>query len=75
MSTRPAQIFGLERGSLKVGMPADVTILDINKKWCVQSSKFYTRGKHTPYENKECTGAAVMTIVNGKVVMKEGVLC
>ena len=75
MSTQPAQVFGLERGSLKVGMPADITILDINKKWRVQSTKFYTRGKHTPYENKECVGAAVMTIVDGKIVMKEGVVC
>lgn len=75
MSTQPAQVFGLERGSLKVGMPADITILDINKKWQVQSTKFYTRGKHTPYENKECVGAAVMTIVDGKIVMKEGVVC
>lgn len=75
MSTQPAQVFGLERGSLKVGMPADITILDINKKWQVQSTEFYTRGKHTPYENKECVGAAVMTIVDGKIVMKEGVVC
>lgn len=75
MSTEPANIFALNAGSLKVGSPADVTVLDLNKEWTVDSSKFYTRGKATPYEGKCCKGKAVATMVAGKFVMRDGVVC
>lgn len=75
LTVEPAQVFDLDRGSLKPGMPADITILDLNKEWQVDSKKFYTKGKHSPYDKKQCRGAAVCTIVNGKIVMKDGVVC
>ena len=52
MSTEPANIFALNAGSLKVGKNADVTIIDLNKEWTVNSMNFYTKGKVTPYEGK-----------------------
>ncbi|NLH44674.1 MAG: dihydroorotase [Acholeplasmataceae bacterium] len=75
MSTEPANIFSLNAGSLKVGNPADVTIIDLNKEWIVDSMKFYTRGKLTPFEGKSCKGKAVATMVAGKFVMRDGVVC
>ena len=75
MSTEPANIFSLNAGSLKVGKPADVTIIDLNKEWIVDSVKFYTRGKLTPFEGKSCKGKAVATMVAGKFVMRDGVVC
>ncbi|MEG0798611.1 MAG: dihydroorotase [Acidaminococcaceae bacterium] len=75
MSTEPANIFALNAGSLKVGKPADVTIIDLDKKWTVNSMNFYTRGKFTPYEGKKCQGQAVATMVAGKFVMRDGVVC
>lgn len=75
MSTEPANIFSLNAGSLKVGKPADVAIIDINKEWVVDSMKFYTRGKLTPFEGKACKGKAVATMVAGKFVMRDGVVC
>lgn len=75
MSTRPANIFSLNAGSLKVGNPADVAIIDLNKEWVVNSAEFYTRGKLTPYEGKACKGKAVATMVAGKFVMRDGVVC
>ena len=75
MSTEPANIFSLNAGSLKVGKPADVTIIDLNKEWVVDSVKFYTRGKLTPFEGKSCKGKAVATMVAGKFVMRDGVVC
>ena len=74
MSVQPAKLFGLDGGSLKVGCKANITILDLEKKWTVDSSKFYTRGKFTPFEGKKCSGKAVATIINGKIVMKDGAL-
>ena len=75
LTIEPSRVFDLNRGSLKVGMPADITILDLDKKWQIDSQKFYTKGKHSPYDKKQCQGAAVCTIVNGKIVMKDGVVC
>ena len=75
MSTEPANIFALKAGSLKVGYPADVTIIDLNKEWTVDNTKFYTRGKVTPFQGKHCKGKAVATMVAGKFVMRDGEVC
>ena len=75
MSCEPAKVFKLAGGTLKEGGVADITIMDLDKEWTVDSSKFYTRGKFTPYEGKECKGKAVATMLHGKFVMKDGVVC
>lgn len=75
MSTNPAHIFALKSGNLKVGAPADVTIIDLDKEWVVDNKKFYTTGKVTPFQGKHCQGKAVATIVAGKIVMRDGVVC
>ena len=49
--------------------------MDLNKEWTVDSSKFYTRGKATPYEGKHCKGKAVATMLAGNFVMRDGVVC
>ena len=75
MSCSPAKVFKLDGGTLKEGQNADITILDLDKEWDVDSAKFYTRGKLTPFEGKHCKGKAVATIVDGRFVMKDGVVC
>ena len=75
MSCSPARIFNLKGGTLKAGSPADITILDLDKVWTVDSKKFYTVGKVTPFEGKQCKGKAVATVVAGKFVMKDGAVC
>jgi len=75
MSTAPARILGLEGGTFKIGSPADITIFDAELEWVVDSSKFYTKGKHTPFDKKRLKGKAVATIVKGKFVMRNGEVC
>lgn len=75
MSCEPAKLFKLNGGTLKEGSVADITIMDLDKEWTVDSSKFYTRGKATPYEGKHCKGKAVATMLEGKFVMRDGVVC
>ena len=75
MSTSPARIMNLDAGSLAPGKNADITILDLDREWTVDSSKFYTRGKVTPFNGKHCKGMAVATMVDGRFVMKDGVVC
>jgi dihydroorotase len=75
MSAAPSRILGLEAGVLKVGAPADITIIDPDLEWTVDSSSFYTKGKHTPFEKKILKGKAIATIVRGKFVMHKGKVC
>ena len=72
MSSGPAQILGLESGVLKVGAPADITIIDTEYKWAVDCIKFYTRGKHSPFESRNLRGKPLITIVNGSIIMQNG---
>ncbi|MDR3561065.1 MAG: dihydroorotase [Negativicutes bacterium] len=75
MAVAPARIFALEAGSLKIGSPADIVIFDPDAEWTVDSSKFYTRGKCTPFEGKTLKGRAVATIAGGRLVMRDGEVC
>jgi len=72
MSVAPSRILGLDDSGLQVGSPADITIIDLDKEWIVDSKIFYTRGKHTPFEGQKLKGKAVATIVAGKMMMRNG---
>lgn len=72
MSCEPAELFNLKAGTLRPGSLADITFIDLDKEWVVDSSAFYTRGKFTPFEGKKCKGRAVATLLAGRFVMKEG---
>ena len=67
MSNFPSRYFGLGRGSLSVGAIADVTVVDLERKWTVRKSEFRSLGRNTPFEGRELRGRAVLTIVNGKI--------
>jgi dihydroorotase len=68
-STNPARIFGLqERGRLAVGAPADITILDPACEWTFDVSSSRSKSRNTPFDGRTMTGAAVATIVAGRVV-------
>ena len=68
LSTNPARIFKLDRGTLKVGAVADVTIFDPNKEVKVDVSKFQSKSRNTPFDGWELKGASVATIVTGRVL-------
>ena len=71
MSTRPAEILGVAGGTLKEGAPADVVLLDPDKVWTVDKSKFHSKSNNTPFHGMELTGKAVCTICGGKITYKE----
>lgn len=74
MSTKPAEIFGLPLliGRIAEGEIADLTIIDPDKKWKVDVNEFYSKGRNCPFNTWELQGRAIMTIVKGNIVMKEG---
>lgn len=68
MSTRPAQVFKLPGGTLAVGAPADVAILDPEVAWTVEPSRFFSKSRNTPFGGRRLFGRAELTIVRGRVV-------
>lgn len=68
-STNPARIFGLnDRGNLSENAYADVTILDPACEWVFDVSSSKSKSRNTPFHGRSMTGAAVATIVGGRVV-------
>ena len=68
MTCAPAQIFGLDAGTLSVDAPADVTIIDPELVWTVDGKNFYTRGSHSPFVGRELKGRVVATVVHGNLM-------
>ncbi|MCV9943279.1 dihydroorotase [Rhizobium sp. WYCCWR 11279] len=68
MSTRPAEIFGLNAGTLKPGAPADIALIDLDEPWLVAKDMLLSRSKNTPFEDARFSGRAVATYVSGKLV-------
>lgn len=68
-STNPAKIFRLkERGTLRVGSIADVTILDPNSSWTYKNSESRSKSKNSPFDGWQFQGAVAATIIGGRVV-------
>jgi dihydroorotase len=68
MSTHPASILGVPGGTLAVGSPADVTVIDLNREWTVDANTFASRSRNCPFNGWALRGRAVMTIVGGRIV-------
>lgn len=68
MSTRPAEIFGLDAGTLMPGARADIALLDIDEPWLVAKEQLLSRSKNTPFEDARFSGRVVATYVAGKCV-------
>ncbi|OKZ80489.1 MAG: dihydroorotase [Clostridium sp. CAG:12237_41] len=70
MSVNPAKVLGIDKGNLAPGKVADIVIADITKEYKIDSSKFVSKGKNTPFDGKKVKGRVITTIVDGKIVYK-----
>lgn len=68
LSCGPARLFGLPGGSLRLGSPGDLTLLDLERPASVDRRAFRSKGRNTPFDGWRLTGAAVATVVGGRVV-------
>lgn len=68
LTANPARLLGLDRGTLAVGAPADVTVLDPAREWVVDKNAFASQGRNTPFDGWRLRGRAVRTIVAGRTV-------
>lgn len=67
MSSAPAGIIGLEGGELRVGAPADITVVDFAKSYIIDGNKFVSKGKNTPFNGYEVSGVVEYTVVDGEI--------
>ncbi len=71
MSVNPAKILGINAGTLAIGAPADITLVDLDEEWVVDVDKLHGKSKNTPFKGRCLCGKVKKTILGGKVVFDE----
>ena len=73
MAEQPAEIYGLKgKGFLRRGDDADLTIIALSRKHKIDSSKFESKAKYSPFDGWPTVGKSVKTYVGGELVFDEG---
>ena len=69
-SENAAKVYGLEnKGEIAIGKDADFTVIDLKREGKFNIDEFETKAEYSPFDGWNYTGTAIMTIVNGKIVM------
>jgi dihydroorotase len=69
-TTGPARILGLNRGTLAVGAPGDVTIFDTDYEWTYDVNQSYSKSRNSPFDGRRFHGGPVATVVGGVAVWR-----
>ena len=72
MSTLPARILGIDRGTLRPGAVADITLIDPHQTWQVDVEAFQSKSVNSPFHGWTLQGRAVATVVGGRVKYRLG---
>ena len=67
-TAEPAKLLKLDAGTLSIGAKADITLIDPDREWTVDASKFESLSRNTPFHSWKLKGRAVRTIVGGETV-------
>jgi dihydroorotase len=67
LTRQPAQLLGIERGTLRTGAAADVTIIDPDVEWSLDVSRFASKSRNSPFHGMKVRGRAMAVLVGGKV--------
>src|SRR5256885_4594908 len=69
-TVEPAKLLQLKAGTLSVGSPADITLIDPDLEWAVKIDNFQSASRNSPFDGWKLKGRAVRTIVGGETVWK-----
>jgi dihydroorotase len=69
-TVEPARLLRINAGTLSIGAPADVTLIDPDLEWTVRLDKFESASRNSPFDGWKLKGRAMRTIVEGKTVWK-----
>jgi dihydroorotase len=67
----PARLLRLNKGHLSPGADADITIIDLDRRWTYDVNQSASRSRNSPFHNREFNGKAIGTIVGGKIAWFE----
>lgn len=70
----PAEILNIDAGYLEEGVMANITVIDPDIEKEVKREDFYSKGKNSPLDGQSFTGWPVMTIVDGEIIMQDGIV-
>ena len=68
LTERPARVLGIAAGRLARGLPADVALVDPERRWVYDPARGYSRSRNSPWAGRELTGRVVATVVGGELV-------
>ncbi len=72
LAEKPAEIFNLKgKGFIEIGCDADIVVVNLKRKFKIDSSKFHSKAKYSPFDGWNVEGKPVKTFVNGKLIMDE----
>ena len=71
-SENAAKVYNLKnKGKIQVGYDGDFTVIDLKREGKIDINEFKTKAKYSPFDGVKYKGQAVMTIVNGKILMEK----
>jgi dihydroorotase len=68
LSTNARRVMNIPGGSLSVGDPGDVVVLDPERRWIYDPAKGYSKSRNSPWAGEELTGRVIATVVDGRLV-------
>lgn len=71
MSYNPANVLGINKGTLNVGSVADIAIINPDEEYIIDPNSFKSKGKNTPFGGKKVWGKVKYTLLEGKVVYND----
>lgn len=72
MSSSPAALLGLDKGTLGVGCDADLILFDPDQEWVIDKNQFVSKGRNTPFHGRTVRGRVKYTISRGNIIYMEG---
>ena len=75
LAENPAKIFSLNsKAVIQAGYDGDIVLVDMTRRSRIDSTKFFSKAKFSPFDGFQTTGAVASTIVGGKIVYDNGQL-
>ncbi len=71
LTTGPARLLRLPKGTLSAGADADITLMDPGREWVYDVNQTASKSRNTPFHNWKLKGKAVMTVVAGRIAWKD----
>ncbi|ACZ49032.1 dihydroorotase [Anaplasma centrale str. Israel] len=68
LTDKPSDIVKIPRGRIAKGLVADLVLVDLDHEWTVDTTKFASKSKNSPFHGRTVKGKALRTVVAGKTV-------